>query len=66
LNADNRYQVLEGIDRTFNQGQGNYDNNFATSKYNYTTSLSGLAGVKFKSDRFDIAFNTFVLRSTQV
>lgn len=64
LNADNRYQVLEGIDRTFNQGQGNYDNNFATSKYNYTTSLSGLAGIKFKSDRFDIAFNTFLLRST--
>jgi hypothetical protein len=64
LNADNKYQVLEGIDRTFNQGQGNYDNNFATSKYNYTTSLSGLAGIKFKSDRFDIAFNTFLLRST--
>jgi hypothetical protein len=64
LNADNKYQVLEGIDRTFNQGQGNYDNNFATSKYNYTTSLSGLAGIKFKSDRFDIAFNTFFLRST--
>lgn len=64
LNADNKYQVLEGTDRTFNQGQGNYDNNFATSKYNYTTSLSGLAGIKFKSDRFDIAFNTFLLRST--
>jgi hypothetical protein len=64
LNADNRYQVLEGIDRTFNQGQGNYDNNFAVSKYNYTTTLSGLVGVKFKSDRFDIAMNSFVLRST--
>ncbi|WP_298221997.1 TonB-dependent receptor [Flavobacterium sp.] len=64
LNADNKYQVLEGIDRTFNQGQGNYDNNFAVSKYNYTTTLSGLVGVKFKSDRFDIAMNSFVLRST--
>lgn len=64
LNADNRYQVLEGIDRTFNQGQGNYDNNFAVSKYNYTTTLSGLIGVKFKADRFDIAMNSFVLRST--
>ncbi|NHM06695.1 TonB-dependent receptor [Flavobacterium sp. CYK-4] len=64
LNAENKYQVLEGIDRTFNQGQGNYDNNFKTSKYNYTTSLSGLAGVKYKSERFDVAFNSFLLRST--
>ena len=64
LNADNRYQILEGIDRTFNQGQGNYDNNFAVSKYNYTTSLTGLFGIKFKSERFDIAINSFVLRST--
>lgn len=64
LNAENKYQVLEGIDRTFNQGQGNYDNNFKTSKYNYTTSLSGLAGVKYKSERFDLALNSFFLRST--
>ncbi len=64
INADNKYQVLEGIDRTFNQGQGNYDNNFATSKYSYATSLSGLAGVKFKTERFDIALNSFFLRST--
>lgn len=64
LNADNRYQVLEGVDRTFNLGQGNYDNNFATSKYNYTTSLSSLVGFKFKSERFDISANSFYLRST--
>lgn len=64
LNADNRYQVLEGVDRTFNQGQGNYDNNFQFSKYNYTTSLSGLVGFKYKTDRFDIAMNSFLLRST--
>lgn len=64
LNGENKYQVQEGIDRTFNQGQGNYDNNFKTSKYNYTTSLSGLVGLKFKSNRFDIALNSFFLRST--
>lgn len=63
-NADNRFQVLEGVDRTFNQGQGNYDNNFQFSKFNYTTSLSGLVGFKYKSDRFDISLNSFLLRST--
>ncbi|MBU3680411.1 MAG: PEGA domain-containing protein [Flavobacterium sp.] len=64
FNAENKYQVLEGVDRTFNQGQGNYDNNFKVSKYNYTTSLSGLVGVKYKSERFDLAYNSFVLRAT--
>ncbi len=64
VNADNKYQVLEGVDRTFNQGQGNYDNNFSFSKYNYVTTFSALGGIKFKSDRFDVAVNTFFLRST--
>lgn len=64
LNADNKYQVLEGVDRTFNQGQGNYDNNFEVSKYSYNTSLSGLVGIKFKSNRFDVSLNSFALRST--
>jgi outer membrane receptor protein involved in Fe transport len=64
LNADNNYQVRKGVDRTFNQGQGNYDNNLSTSKYSYTTSFSGLAGVKYKASRFGIALNSFFLRST--
>jgi uncharacterized protein YegP (UPF0339 family) len=64
LNADNKYQVLEGIDRTFNQGQGNYDNNFEVAKYSYNTSLSALVGIKFKSNRFDVSLNSFALRST--
>jgi len=64
LNADNNYQVRKGVDRTFNQGQGNYDNNLTTTKYNYTTSFSGLAGLKYKSDRFGLALNSFLLRST--
>lgn len=64
LNADNNYQIRKGVDRTFNQGQGNYDNNLSTSKYSYITSFSGLAGVKYKSNRFGIAMNSFLLRST--
>jgi len=64
LNGDNNYQVRKGFDRTFNQGQGNYDNNLSTTKYSYLTSFSGLAGVKYKSKRFGIALNSFLLRST--
>ncbi len=64
LNGDNKYQIQKGVDRTFNVSQGNYDNNNATTKYNYTTSLSGLASLKFKSKRFGIGFNTFLLKST--
>ena len=64
LNADNNYQIRKGVDRTFNQGQGNYDNNLSTTKYTYATSFSGLAGAKYKSNRFGLAFNTFYLRST--
>lgn len=64
LNSDNSYQVREGVERTFNQGQGNYDNNFVTSKYSYGTNFSGLIGLKYKSKRFGISVNSFLLRST--
>ncbi len=64
LNADNKYQIQKGVDRTFNVSLGNYDNNNLTTKYNYTTSLSGLASFKFKSKRFGIGLNTFLLKST--
>ncbi len=64
INGDNKYQIQKGVDRTFNFSQGNYDNNLVTSKYNYTTSLSGLVSLKFKAKRFGFALNTFLLKST--
>ena len=64
INAENNYQIRNGVDRTFNQGQGNYDNNLNTTKYTYATTFSGLAGVRFKSKRFSIAINSFLLKST--
>lgn len=64
LNGDNAYQVRKGVSRTFNQGQGNYDNNLFVSDYSYKTTFSGLASIKFKSKRFGIAVNSFLLRST--
>ncbi|SCY46806.1 TonB-dependent receptor [Flavobacterium caeni] len=64
INGDNNYQIRKGVDRTFNQGQGNYDNNLSTSKYSYNTSFSGLAGIRYKSNRLGLAVNSFFLRST--
>ncbi len=64
INTDNKYQIQKGVDRIFGLGQGDYENNLFTSKYNYTTSLSGLAGIKYKSKRFGIALNSIFIRST--
>ena len=64
INGDNKYQIQKGVDRIFGLSQGDYENNLFTSKYNYSTSFSGLAGVKFKAKRFGIALNSFFLRST--
>lgn len=64
INTDNKYQIQKGVDRIFGLGQGDYENNLFTSKYNYSTSLSGLAGVKYKSKRFGVALNSIFIRST--
>ena len=64
LNGENSYQIRNGVDRTFNVGQGNYDNNLNTTKYTYSTAFSGLAGIRFKSKSFGITLNSFLLKST--
>ena len=65
LNSDNKYTIRKGVDRTFNQGQGNYDKNFNLSTYNYQTSASALLALKYKSERWSLSSNTFYLRSTE-
>jgi outer membrane receptor protein involved in Fe transport len=65
LNWDNKYQFKEGIERTFGEGSNEYNNNFITSSYSYTTSTSALLGLKYKSDRFQIATNSIFLRTTE-
>ncbi len=65
LNSENKSTIREGVDRTFNQGQGNYDKNMLLSQYNYQTSSSALVGLKYKADRFNVAYNSFYLRSTE-
>lgn len=64
LNQDNAYVIRKGVERTFNFGQGNYDNNFNTTSYDYKTTVSGLASVKYKANRFGIGLNSFLLRAT--
>lgn len=65
LNADNKYSIRKGVDRTFNQGQGNYDKNLNREDYKYNTSNSALINLKYKADRGYISVNSFYLRSTE-
>jgi outer membrane receptor protein involved in Fe transport len=65
FNFDNKYTFREGVDRTFNLGQGNYDNNLYTTQYNYQTTFSGLAGLKYKTKRLNLNFNTFLIKATE-
>ena len=65
FNFDNKYIFTEGVDRTFNLGQGNYDNNLYNTQYNYRTTVSGLAGMKYKTNRLNIALNSVLIKSTE-
>ncbi len=65
VNFDNKYQVREGVDRFFNPGQDNYDNNLRTTSYKYLTNSSALAVLNFKNNRLNVTSNTFYLKTTQ-
>jgi outer membrane receptor protein involved in Fe transport len=65
FNFDNKYSFREGVDRTFNLGQGNYDNNLYTTQYSYQTTFSGLAGLKYKTNRLNVNLNTFLIKATE-
>ncbi|MEY2703601.1 MAG: hypothetical protein RLY43_2240 [Bacteroidota bacterium] len=65
LNWDNKYQFRQGVERTFIEGGNEYYNNFITTSYNYTTNTSALIGLKYKSDRLQIATNSIYLRTTE-
>lgn len=65
FNFDNKYSFREGVDRTFNLGQGNYDNNLYNTQYSYQTTFSGLAGLKYKTNRLNVNLNTFLIKATE-
>ncbi|HQW68410.1 MAG TPA: TonB-dependent receptor [Flavobacterium sp.] len=64
-NFDNTYQVREGVDRTFSQGQGIYDNNLVKKSYKFKTQASTLVGLNYKTDRVKLFYNGFYLKSTE-
>ncbi|MES2812910.1 MAG: carboxypeptidase-like regulatory domain-containing protein [Bacteroidota bacterium] len=64
VNQDNAYIIRKGVERTFNFGQGNYDNNLFTTSYDFKTTVSGLASMKYKTNRFSVGLNSFLLRAT--
>ncbi len=65
FNFDNNYVYNEGVDRTFNLGQGNYDNNLYTTQYSYQTTLSGLLGLKYKTKRLSTSVNSMLIKATE-
>jgi hypothetical protein len=65
-NFENRYQIREGVDRIFTQGnQGIYDNDLKRSQYKFQTQSSTLLGLQYKTDRLKLVTNALFLRSTE-
>lgn len=64
-NFDNKYQYREGVERTFQTGQGIYDNNFKRTQYKFGTQASALFSLSFKSDRLKIVTNSLFLKATE-
>lgn len=65
FNFDNKYIFREGVDRTFNLGQGNYDNDLYNTQYSYQTTVSGLAGLKYKTNRLNVNLNSILIKATE-
>ncbi len=64
-NFDNKYQIRDGVDRTFSQGQGIYDNNLNRVQYKFSTQSSILFGLQYKSNRLHVFTNSLYLKSTE-
>ncbi len=64
LNFDNKFQIRSGVDRFFNN-VGDYDNNLINTKYIYTTNSSALAALNYKSEKLNLTFNNFYLKTTE-
>jgi outer membrane receptor protein involved in Fe transport len=65
LNFDNKYIYREGVERTFNLGQGNYDNNLYNTQYTYQTTYSLLGGLKYKTNRLNLNFTTLYIQANE-
>jgi len=64
LNFDNDYRVRRGVNNTIDPS-GVYDNSLYAVDNSYETSTSSLVGLNYKTNRFNLSFNTMYLRSTE-
>lgn len=62
---DNKYQIRQGVDRTFSQGQGIYDNNLYRTAYSTQTQSSVIFGLQFKTKRLHLFSNSLFLKTTE-
>ena len=65
LNWDNKYQIREGVDRTFIEAGTEYNNNLRSTSYKYLTNTSALVSLKYKSERFNFTTNSMYIRSSE-
>ena len=65
LNGDNKFQVRKGVERSFVEGLGSYNNDLYSQSYSYQTNASTLVGLKYKSDRLQVTANSMYLRTTE-
>lgn len=65
LNGDNKYQVRRGVERSFIEGLGEYNNDLYSQSYSYQTNASTLVGLKYKSNRLQVATNSIYIRTTE-
>lgn len=67
LNSDNSFTYRNGIERNFinNQSGFVYRNDFINTEYRYKTSTSSLLGLNYASDRLNLTWNNFYIRTTE-
>nr|WP_315249746.1 TonB-dependent receptor [uncultured Flavobacterium sp.] len=66
INAENNFQIQEGVDRTFRyQSTGiDYKTDFITTDNHYRTSLTGLLGLNYSTSRLKLTFNSLYIKTT--
>jgi outer membrane receptor protein involved in Fe transport len=66
INAENNYGIQKGVDRTFRyQSTGiDYKTNFVTTDNHYKTSLTGLLGLNYNTNRLKLSLNSLYIKTT--
>ena len=67
INSDNSYTYRNGVERNFTNNPSGfvYRNDFINTEYRYKTSLSTLLGLNYTTDRLNLTWNNFYIRTTE-